>query len=93
MGSYQEGVAKNEVNKLPVTAHIYEYTTQVSIFSSFLKISGPENPLHGSPDPAALLPQREEPKEDQLAPLATQCLWVPPPTERLRPLEGVRHQL
>ncbi|GLB45336.1 putative chitin synthase [Lyophyllum shimeji] len=28
MGAYQEGVAKNEVNKMPVTAHIYEYTTQ-----------------------------------------------------------------
>ncbi|KAG6824507.1 hypothetical protein H0H92_006669 [Tricholoma furcatifolium] len=49
MGSYQEGVAKNEVNKLPVTAHIYEYTTQVSIFPSPLKISGPENPSTAVP--------------------------------------------
>ncbi|KAG9032604.1 Chitin synthase, class 1 [Tulasnella sp. JGI-2019a] len=31
MGIYQEGVAKNVVNERPVTAHIYEYTTQVSI--------------------------------------------------------------
>ncbi|KAF8133385.1 glycosyltransferase family 2 protein [Boletus edulis] len=28
MGAYQEGVAKNVVNGKPVTAHIYEYTTQ-----------------------------------------------------------------
>ncbi|KAG6823401.1 hypothetical protein H0H92_010333 [Tricholoma furcatifolium] len=34
---------------LPVTAHIYEYTTQASIFSSFLKISGPENPSTAVP--------------------------------------------
>ncbi|KAF9927298.1 Chitin synthase, class 1 [Mortierella alpina] len=31
MGVYQEGVAKREVNGKPVTAHIYEYTTQVTI--------------------------------------------------------------
>jgi len=28
MGAYQDGIAKNIVNKKPVTAHIYEYTTQ-----------------------------------------------------------------
>ena len=28
MGCYQDGIAKNAVNKKPVTAHIYEYTTQ-----------------------------------------------------------------
>ncbi|KAG6826954.1 Chitin synthase 4 [Tricholoma furcatifolium] len=48
MGAYQEGVAKNEVNKLPVTAHIYEYTTQISISPS-LKISGSENPATAVP--------------------------------------------
>lgn len=31
MGVYQEGIAKDEVNKKPVTAHIYEYTTQVGL--------------------------------------------------------------
>lgn len=31
MGVYQEGVAKNTVNDRDVTAHIYEYTTQVMI--------------------------------------------------------------
>lgn len=31
MGVYQEGVGKNMVNGKPVTAHIYEYTTQLSI--------------------------------------------------------------
>lgn len=31
MGIYQDGVAKNAVNGKPVQAHIYEYTTQISI--------------------------------------------------------------
>ncbi|ORZ05680.1 chitin synthase 2 [Lobosporangium transversale] len=33
MGVYQDGVAKNIVNDKPVNAHIYEYTTQVTIDS------------------------------------------------------------
>lgn len=37
MGAYQEGVAKNQIDDKPVTAHVYEYTTQVSITPS-LKI-------------------------------------------------------
>ncbi|KAG8919708.1 Chitin synthase, class 1 [Tulasnella sp. 417] len=40
MGIYQDGVAKNVVNKKSVTAHIYEYTTQVTVT--------PELRLHGS---------------------------------------------
>ncbi|KAF9431630.1 Chitin synthase, class 1 [Entomortierella beljakovae] len=31
MGVYQDGVAKNMVNDKPVTAHIYEYTTQITV--------------------------------------------------------------
>ena len=31
MGVYQDGVAKNVVNGKPVTAHIYEYTTQITV--------------------------------------------------------------
>lgn len=31
LGIYQDGVAKNAVNGKPVTAHIFEYTTQISI--------------------------------------------------------------
>jgi chitin synthase len=31
MGVYQDGVAKNAVNGKPVTAHVFEYTTQISI--------------------------------------------------------------
>ncbi|KAF8802201.1 glycosyltransferase family 2 protein [Phlegmacium glaucopus] len=31
MGAYQEGVAKTKIGKQDVTAHIYEYTTQISI--------------------------------------------------------------
>ncbi|KAG6825863.1 hypothetical protein H0H92_002087, partial [Tricholoma furcatifolium] len=107
MGSYQEGVAKNEVNKLPVTAHIlYEYTTQISIFPP--QELRAREPLHGSPDLGALLLQREQLKEDQLSPLVIQCLWSPSAIERLRligrrhaarpdvditPLKGIHHQL
>ncbi|KAI8876578.1 glycosyltransferase family 2 protein [Backusella circina FSU 941] len=31
LGVYQDGVAKNVVHGKPVTAHIYEYTTQISV--------------------------------------------------------------
>ncbi|EMD39480.1 glycosyltransferase family 2 protein [Gelatoporia subvermispora B] len=39
MGAYQEGVAKSVVNDKPVTAHIYEYTAQISVSPS-MKIEG-----------------------------------------------------
>ncbi|KAL0077362.1 glycosyltransferase family 2 protein [Phycomyces blakesleeanus] len=41
MGIYQKGVAKNMVNDKPVQAHLYEYTTQLSIDSD-MKIKGAE---------------------------------------------------
>ncbi|KIY52490.1 glycosyltransferase family 2 protein [Fistulina hepatica ATCC 64428] len=41
MGAYQDDIAKNVVNGKPVTAHIYEYTTQISVTPS-LKIEGSE---------------------------------------------------
>lgn len=41
MGVYQEGIAKNKVNQKDVTAHVYEYTTQVSLDSD-LKFKGAE---------------------------------------------------
>ncbi|PPQ93389.1 hypothetical protein CVT25_015462, partial [Psilocybe cyanescens] len=41
MGAYQEGVAKTKIGKQDVTAHIYEYTTQISVTPS-LKIEGAE---------------------------------------------------
>ncbi|KAF2091361.1 glycosyltransferase family 2 protein [Saccharata proteae CBS 121410] len=41
MGCYQEGIAKNLVNNKEVTAHVYEYTTQVSLDSD-LKFKGAE---------------------------------------------------
>ena len=41
MGCYQSGIAKNLVNQKEVTAHIYEYTTQVSLDSD-LKFKGAE---------------------------------------------------
>lgn len=31
LGVYQEGMAKNLVDNKPVVAHLYEYTTQLSI--------------------------------------------------------------
>ncbi|KZT69531.1 glycosyltransferase family 2 protein [Daedalea quercina L-15889] len=39
MGAYQEGVAKNVIKNKPVTAHIYEYTTQISVSPS-MKLEG-----------------------------------------------------
>ncbi|KAH7131791.1 chitin synthase 2 [Dendryphion nanum] len=41
MGCYQSGIAKNNVNKREVSAHVYEYTTQVSLDSD-LKFKGAE---------------------------------------------------
>ncbi|KKY26288.1 putative chitin synthase 2 [Phaeomoniella chlamydospora] len=41
MGVYQDGIAKNVVNQKEVTAHVYEYTTQVSLDSD-LKFKGAE---------------------------------------------------
>jgi len=41
MGCYQDGIAKNLVNGREVTAHLYEYTTQVSLDSD-LKFKGAE---------------------------------------------------
>jgi chitin synthase len=41
LGVYQDGIAKNVVNQKPVTAHVYEYTTQVSLDES-LKFKGAE---------------------------------------------------
>ncbi|PCH40454.1 glycosyltransferase family 2 protein [Wolfiporia cocos MD-104 SS10] len=41
MGAYQEGIAKNVVNGKPVTAHIYEYTAQISVSPS-MKLEGAE---------------------------------------------------
>jgi chitin synthase len=41
LGCYQDGIAKNLVNQKEVTAHVYEYTTQVSLDSD-LKFKGAE---------------------------------------------------
>ncbi|PBP28183.1 chitin synthase 2 [Diplocarpon rosae] len=41
MGVYQDGIAKNLVNQKEVQAHLYEYTTQVSLDSD-LKFKGAE---------------------------------------------------
>lgn len=41
MGVYQDGIAKNLVNQREVTAHVYEYTTQVSLDPD-LKFKGRE---------------------------------------------------
>ncbi|ETN42489.1 chitin synthase 1 [Cyphellophora europaea CBS 101466] len=41
LGVYQDGIAKNMVNQKPVAAHVYEYTTQVSLDES-LKFKGAE---------------------------------------------------
>jgi hypothetical protein len=123
MGAYQEGVAKTKIGKQDVTAHIYEYTTQsrssctsqnlraLICHSRSLREPVPQDRGRGEGRRARaghLLPEGEEPEEDQLAPLVLQRLWRDPAAERLcaarrgydaRPdvdlpsVEGVRHQL
>ncbi|VDB96624.1 unnamed protein product [Peniophora sp. CBMAI 1063] len=44
IGAYQDGIAKSVVNNKPVAAHIYEYTTQISVTPSN-KIEGAEKGL------------------------------------------------
>ncbi|CAM0143133.1 unnamed protein product [Umbelopsis sp. WA50703] len=44
MGVYQEGIAKNKVQDKEVTAHIYEYTTQLSVDSN-LKFKGADKDI------------------------------------------------
>ena len=38
MGAYQEGVVKNKIGEAPVTAHIYEYSTQSVFLPPFLSL-------------------------------------------------------
>jgi chitin synthase len=42
MGVYQNGIMKDNVNEKPVTAHIFEYTTQVCV-STDMKVQGHES--------------------------------------------------
>ncbi|KAG2184796.1 hypothetical protein INT43_000709 [Umbelopsis isabellina] len=44
MGVYQDGVAKNVVNDKPVTAHLYEFTTQLSVDPD-MKFKGAEKDM------------------------------------------------
>ncbi|RKO96211.1 hypothetical protein CAUPRSCDRAFT_8395, partial [Caulochytrium protostelioides] len=41
LGVYQDGVMKDHVNEKPVTAHLFEYTTQIA-FDMDSRIRGPE---------------------------------------------------
>ncbi|KAJ1649474.1 hypothetical protein IWQ61_009454 [Dispira simplex] len=41
MGAYQDGVMQNSVNGVPVTSHIFEYTTQICVDSK-MNIRGPD---------------------------------------------------
>ncbi|KAJ3315378.1 Chitin synthase, class 1 [Blyttiomyces sp. JEL0837] len=43
MGVYQEGVIKTSMNSEEVTAHLFEFTTQVVVEPSDLTVKGPEN--------------------------------------------------
>jgi chitin synthase len=44
MGVYQDGISQNSVNGKPVSAHIYEYTTQI-VVDTELKIRGADSGL------------------------------------------------
>ncbi len=61
--SHQHGIAKNYVNSKAVQAHVYEYTTQVSLDSD-LKFKGAEKGI--VPCQMIFCLEREEPEEAQL---------------------------
>ena len=42
MGVYQDGIMKETVSEKPVTAHVFEYTTQICVTRN-LKVQGREN--------------------------------------------------
>src|SRR4051812_14638388 len=42
IGIYQDGIAKNQVNDREVSAHIYEYTTQITINPEIKQLKGAE---------------------------------------------------
>eukprot|EP00158_Paraphelidium_tribonemae_P009369 Partr_v1_DN28846_c1_g1_i1_m33789 putative monooxygenase len=44
MGVFQEGIMKSEVNGKPVQAHLFEYTTQITV-DSHMKVKGTEVPI------------------------------------------------
>jgi len=105
MCCYQEGIAKTKIGERDVTAHISEYTIQISTSPSF-KIETSEKGV--APVQVNILPQREKPKESKFPPMALQRLRTNPPTQRLRPprrlhnarsdlnippLESLRHKL
>lgn len=50
LGVFQEGMAKNVVDNKPVVAHLYEYTTQLSLDPT-LKFKG----LEGGINPCQIL--------------------------------------
>ncbi|KAI8621113.1 chitin synthase-domain-containing protein [Chytriomyces sp. MP71] len=42
MGVFQDGIMKNSVNGQDVTAHLFEYTTQIAIDGESMEINGPK---------------------------------------------------
>ncbi|KAJ3348353.1 Chitin synthase, class 1 [Entophlyctis luteolus] len=42
MGVFQDGVMKNSVGDNPVTAHLFEYTTQIAVEAESMEIFGPK---------------------------------------------------
>lgn len=43
LGAYQEGHIKTSINGQPVSAHVFEYTTQVCLDSGDVKVKGTES--------------------------------------------------
>ena len=79
MGCYQEGVAKTKIGERDVTAHVYEYTTQISVTPS-LKIENSVVPMQ-----VIFCLKEKKSEENQLPSLVLQRFRTHPPTQCLCP--------
>jgi len=90
MCCYQECIAKTKIGERDVTAHISEYTIQISTTPSF-KIETSEKGV--APVQVNILPQREKPKESKFPPMVLQRPRTNPPTQCLRPPTSAQCQV
>ncbi|KAK6614612.1 chitin synthase 1 [Botrytis cinerea] len=79
VGVYQDGVRKQDVDGKETTAHVFEFTTQLSITPD-LQLSRPNSDVDDSSNlpPVQLLfcLKQKNTKKNQLASLVVQCLWT-----------------
>ena len=82
MGVYQDGIAKQQVNGKDVTAHLYEYTTQVGICGQEGSCGTHAQPATTGAD--AFLLEGKEPEEDQFSQMVLPGFWTSSGPEYLR---------